>query len=199
MKKREEYDTDGLSRTFRSDSYTKSPHRRLAPNGLNDTASDQVWDDPDWSLLDDRRGDLPNFPLDALTETWRTWLTKAAHGAGVTPAHVMVPLLGVASSLIGTARRLRASRSWSEPPTDWTCVVGYSGTGKTPGLDVSRRALAAIDRSRKHELAELLRAHEARLGLAKAVAKKWKMGLEESIALGQPAPAMPDEAVVPAE
>ena len=26
-----EYDTSGLSRTFRSDSYTKSPLRRIAP------------------------------------------------------------------------------------------------------------------------------------------------------------------------
>ena len=108
MKKRDEYDTDGLGHAFRSDSYTKSPIRHFAPNGPDDAASDQAWDDPDWSLLDDRRGDLPDFPLDALTEPWRTWLKKASHGAGVTPAHVMVPLLGIASSLIGTARRVRA-------------------------------------------------------------------------------------------
>src|SRR6516164_6853792 len=25
------------------------------------------WDDPDWSILDDRRGDLPEFPVDALS------------------------------------------------------------------------------------------------------------------------------------
>jgi hypothetical protein len=38
------------------------------------------WDDPDWSVLDDRRGDLPEFPVDTLStvagmgharSTWR--------------------------------------------------------------------------------------------------------------------------------
>src|SRR5262245_23682218 len=154
----DEFDTSGLSHTFRSDSYTHLRH--MAPVELNDAAGDEDWREPDWSLLDDRRGTLPEFPLDVLTDEWRSWLKKAAHGAGVTPAHVMVPLLSIASSLIGTARRIRASSSWSEPFTNWTCVVGFSGTGKTPGLDVSRRALAAIQRSRKHKVGELRKAHE---------------------------------------
>src|SRR6202008_4134710 len=62
------------------------------------------WNDPDWSILDDRRGNLPEFPLDALSIPCQEWVTRAANGAGVTPAHVAVPLLGIASSLIGTAR-----------------------------------------------------------------------------------------------
>ena len=42
---------------------------------------------------------------------------------------------GNASGLIGTARRIRASTSWSEPCTMWTAIVGFSGSGKTPGID----------------------------------------------------------------
>ena len=57
----------------------------------------------------------------------------------------MVPLLAVASSLVGTARRVQASKSWSEPLTCWTAIIGASGTSKTPGLDVSKRALAKIE------------------------------------------------------
>jgi hypothetical protein len=38
----------------------------------------------------------------------REWLVQAAHGAGVTAAHVAVPLIGIASALIGTARRVQA-------------------------------------------------------------------------------------------
>ena len=75
------------------------------------------WDHPDWSILDDRRGQLPDFPLDTLTPAWRHWTERAAHGAGVTPGHVAVPVIGATSSLVGTARRVRASRSWSEPMT----------------------------------------------------------------------------------
>src|SRR6266436_5783575 len=53
------------------------------------------WDDPDWSILDDRRGNLPEFPIDTLPAPWRAWLERAAHGAGVTTAHVAVPLQGL--------------------------------------------------------------------------------------------------------
>ena len=34
------------------------------------------WDDPDISILDDRRGELPDFPLDALSPSWQSWATK---------------------------------------------------------------------------------------------------------------------------
>jgi hypothetical protein len=34
------------------------------------------------------------------------------------PDHVAMPLLAVVAGLIGAARRVRASRSWSEPPLD---------------------------------------------------------------------------------
>jgi hypothetical protein len=114
-----------------------------------------TWEEPDRTLLDDRRGELPDFPVEALPASLRGWLLRAARGAGVTPAHVAVPLLGIASSLIGTARRVRACRSWSEPLTMWVAVVGFSGTGKTPGLDVTRRALSLIERGRKQKIAEL--------------------------------------------
>jgi hypothetical protein len=94
-----------------------------AKQTAGDTSSPHNWDDPDMSILDDRRGDLPNFPTDIFAPTIREWLERAAHGAGVFPDHVAVPMLGVVASLIGTARRVRASRSWSEPITLWTALV----------------------------------------------------------------------------
>src|SRR5262249_17466548 len=39
------------------------------------------WENPDWSMLDDRRGQLPDFPLDTLTSAWRNWAERAAKGA----------------------------------------------------------------------------------------------------------------------
>src|ERR1700730_18105936 len=101
--------------------------RRTNGNGKID-----AWSEPDWSLLDDRRGQLPEFPIDALSPECRGWVERAAHGAGVTTAHVATPLIGISSSLIGTARRVMASRSFTQPMTCWTATVGFSGTGKTP-------------------------------------------------------------------
>jgi hypothetical protein len=97
--------------------------------GTKTHAKDE-WNYPDWSIIDDRRGELPEFPIDALAAPWQTWVERAAHGAGATPAHVAVPLLAIASSLIGTVRRVEVSRSWSQPMTMWAAVVGFSGTSK---------------------------------------------------------------------
>jgi len=73
------------------------------------TLISDAWHDPDWSLLDDRRGALPDFPVDVFSEQWRNWLKLASHGAGVTADHVAVPLIGIASGLIGGARLIQAS------------------------------------------------------------------------------------------
>ena len=154
-----------------------------------------AWDDPDWSLLDERRGTLPEFLIKAFDKPWQEWVELAAHGAGVTPGHVAVPLIAIASSLIGAARRVQPSRSWTEPMTLWAAVVGFSGTGKTPGIDVTKRALAHIARMRKDKLAELQRQHETRAEAAKAVYKKWKKDVEEAIAAGMPAPPRPADGV----
>jgi hypothetical protein len=164
----------------------------------SDTKDDRAsWDYPDLSLLDDRRGELPQFPLDVFSPAWQEWATNAAHGAGTTVDHVLVPLLSISSSLIGTARRLRASTSWTQPLTSWTAIVGYSGTGKTPGLDVSQRALARIERNREHLVGELRRAHESKIERAKAASNQWKAEVHKALEEGRKGPDMPADAEVP--
>jgi hypothetical protein len=45
-----------------------------------------TWESPDWSILDDRRGELPDFPLDCVGEPLQQWVERASAGAGVTAA-----------------------------------------------------------------------------------------------------------------
>jgi hypothetical protein len=155
------------------------------------------WDFPDWSILDDRRGDLPGFPVDIFAPQIREWLERTAHGAGVFPDHVAVPLLGVVASLIGTARRVRASRSWSEPIALWTAIVAASGDRKTPGLNVTRRALDMIETDQVAAIAAARLVHETRAQSAKEVAKKWKEDRQQALEDKPPRdpPPMPMEAL----
>src|SRR5215468_12601135 len=88
--------------------------------------------------------------------------------------------VGIASSLIGTARRVMASRSWTQPMTIWTGVVGFSGTSKTPGIDATNRTLSQIERDRSYKIAELQRAHEVRVEAAKAARDEWKKDLKRA-------------------
>jgi hypothetical protein len=110
------------------------------PNGKTGESGSGTWADPDFSILDDRRGTLPEFPIDVFSPKCQAWLKPAAAGAGAMVDHVAVPLLGTVSALIGTARQVQATRSWRTPLTTWTTVVGLSGTNKTPGLDVGTRS-----------------------------------------------------------
>jgi hypothetical protein len=172
-----------------------SPHH----DAVEHAGDKNNWNDPDWSILDDRRGELPNFPLDVMSPSWQEWAAGAAHGAGVAVDHVLVPLLSVASSLIGTARRVQASKSWSEPFTVWSAILGFSGTGKTPGLDVTKRALSKIERDRKEKTAELQRKRDSEAERARAAYKKWKGQVQEAVDKGVTAPPMPNDAAVPDE
>jgi hypothetical protein len=155
------------------------------------------WGEPDESILDERRGSLPEFPTERMPASMRDWLLRTARGAGVTPAHVAAPLLGISSSLIGAARRIKASKSWSEPMTLWTGNVGYSGTGKTPGLNTIRRAVAQIERDRKNIIAELHRTHDTKAQTAKAARKKWEGEVEAAVDSGQSGPQKPADAMDP--
>jgi hypothetical protein len=187
---------------------SKEPHadlpERSPPTSRNGATTWQAdsnpahdWSDPDWSLLDDRRGELPEFPLHVLSPKMQALIKRTAKGAGVTPAHVAVPMLGIISSLIGIARRVEATTSWRQPMTCWTTVVGFSGTGKTPGLNVTKRCVKQVERDNKDSDDAKRRAHETKKEGAAAARAKWKKALEEAIQANLPPPPMPIEATDP--
>ena len=90
---------------------------------------DHSWVTPDESLLEDRRGELPEFPCGVFPPPLSSWLLRAARGAGVRIDHIAVPMLGVASSLIGKARRSRLLLGLNQRL--WACIIGQSGDRKT--------------------------------------------------------------------
>jgi hypothetical protein len=77
-----------------------------------------TWEEPDWTLLDDRRGELPDFPAEALPASMLGWLVRAAHGAARhslephwdSAPRARVPLLVRAPDHVGGCRRLFRDR-----------------------------------------------------------------------------------------
>ena len=152
------------------------------------------WEEPDSSILDDRRGELPDLPAAAISSAIVEWIDAAAQGAGVTAEHVATPFFGVASGLLGIARRVQATRSWRTPATMWACLIGQSGSGKTPAIDVTKRVLSFIERNRASEIVALQLAHDTRQEAAKAVLKRWKEQVAEAVEAGRPPPPKPEQA-----
>jgi hypothetical protein len=95
------------------------------------------------------------------------------------------------------ARRIRPSSSWLEPMTCWVGIVGASGTGKTPGIDAVKRALAQIERDNQSKIADLQREHETRIENAKAARAAWKDRVAEAVEAGVPPPTIPEDATDP--
>jgi hypothetical protein len=153
------------------------------------------WEDPDRSLLDDRRGKLPAFPLKALqSDKARDWVQRAAQGSGTSIEHVVPPFLGIASGLIGAARCVRPVRAWIEPMTCWAALVGYSGTRKTPGIAASRRALDMVENNQRDTILEKEYQHKQKLAKAKVARQTWERASKAAYQNGRRAPPMPDEA-----
>ena len=101
------------------------------------------------------RGERPEppeyapFPVDALPETPRAYVTAAAAALDVPPAFVAVPLLAVLAAGVGSAARLQLKESWTEPATLWTAVVAPSGATKSASM---RHALRPVYRHEKDAL-----------------------------------------------
>jgi hypothetical protein len=176
----------------------QAPEQRHHRNGsAGKPESLHTWDQPDWSLLEDRRGDLPEFPLNVLDAGWQAWARETSHGSGTSVAHVVVPLLGIVSAVVGVARRVQVSRPWIEPIGMWTALVGSSGTGKTPGIDASKRALAMIEKDRRIKTEIQRRAHDEKADVAKIALKAWKKQVEDAAKKGEQRPPKPKDAEDP--
>jgi hypothetical protein len=178
----------------------RQPHIKSREE-LTSLPSDAIasWEDPDLSLLDDRRGQLPEFPIDELDPQWRSFIERAARGAGVTVAHVVVPLLTVVSGLLGAARRVQVTRSWIEVMSLWGAIIGYSGTGKTPGCDVTVRHLAHVQKDRRRDDDKRRLAHAKKVEVAKAAKAKYKLDVAAAMEAGKTPPDPPPESLdVPA-
>src|SRR5262245_59341650 len=95
------------------------------------------------------------------------------------------------------ACRVKASSSWLEPMTCWVGIVGASGTGKTPGIDAVKRALAQIERDNQNNIAKLQREHESKVENARAARAHWKKQVEDAVEAGMPPTPMPENAADP--
>src|SRR5262245_58273577 len=125
---------------------TGQPLVSLPAAGTTPSAPVPEWPEPDLCLLDDWRGHLPAFPVEALPKAWRAWAPRAAHGANASVDHVALSLLTVAASQIGHARLISPVPSWSEPCILWTALVGPPSSGKTPAMDTALHPARALER-----------------------------------------------------
>jgi hypothetical protein len=85
------------------------------------------------------------FPLAALPQAFRPWVTYVSERMHCPPDFVAVPLLVAASSLVARRVAIRPQRhtDWTERANLWALIVGRPGYMKSPAM---AQALAPIER-----------------------------------------------------
>jgi Protein of unknown function (DUF3987) len=158
------------------------------------------WGDPDTGVLWLRRRRPPRLPVEVFGEAWGRWIVEAAKGASCPPDYVAMALLSSASVLIGNARWAQAIGEWVEPPHLWTCVVGDSGDGKSPGLrSLHRKVLPEIERRMIGDFPERLREWRAAAEFDKAADKQWQENVRVAQKEGKVVPQPPQRIASPIE
>ena len=104
-----------------------SGYRRPVTNGARGM---HAWSEPDFSMLDSERGDVPLVPLEVFSPLWRTWIEDTAQGAGAPVDYVALSLLAGVAGIGGCGVRVKATEKWTEPLILWMAAIGKPSTGK---------------------------------------------------------------------
>jgi hypothetical protein len=81
------------------------------------------------------------FPTEALPVPLREFVEHGSAALGCDAAYLALPVLAMIASCIGNARVIVLKPGWPEPSVLWSCVVGDSGTLKSPALHKVIKAL----------------------------------------------------------
>jgi hypothetical protein len=112
------------------------------------------------------------FPTEALPTPLREFVEHGSAAMGCDAAYFALPVLAVVASCIGNARVIVLKLGWYEPLVLWVCVVGESGTLKTPAL---QKVVEALYRWQ----GDAIRTYETGLEQWKKDIEEWKKDMEE--------------------
>jgi 5S rRNA maturation endonuclease (ribonuclease M5) len=121
------------------------------------------------------------FPVNALPSPLREFVTAGATSIGCDPSFIVLPLLTVMATAIGTTRRLQLKRGWDVSAILWAAIVGESGTSKTPAYKLAMRALRRMQKKAMKRHAEQMKQYERDYARYEREYAKWKRGKEGDV------------------
>ena len=114
------------------------------------------------------------FPVDLLPEPIRGYIQASAAAIGCDPAFIALPLLAALASAIGSRRRIRLKRRWTEPAIIWALTIATSGSHKSPGFDAGTRPVKKRQEKAKRRYAEAIKRYVEEVEEYKAAWDEWK-------------------------
>jgi hypothetical protein len=114
------------------------------------------------------------FPVHLLPEPIRSYASASAAAIGCDPVFIALPMLAALASAIGSRRRIRLKRRWTEPAIVWALTVATSGSYKSPGFDSAMLPVWRRQESARRRHSEALKNYAEDLVQYKASLQAWK-------------------------
>src|SRR5262249_26780991 len=89
---------------------------------------------------------LPQFPIEALPSPLRELVEEGSKSLNVPHDYIAVPLLTICGAIMGNNYQIHLLNDHYEYPTLFTCVIGDSGTSKTPALNIARHPIEVLQK-----------------------------------------------------
>jgi hypothetical protein len=114
-----------------------------------ESAHSEGWAELDLSILEEKRGPPPSFPLDLLPSGWREWVRETASSGGAPVDYVAQSVLAAVAAVCGAGVLVGVTAAWREPMILWQALVGEPSAGKSAGLAPMRRLLWSLEMDRE--------------------------------------------------
>ncbi len=140
------------------------------------------WKDP--LPIKDELPQVEPMREDMIPEAFRAWVTDAAGRMQVPVDYLVVPLLVVCGSLIGTSCQVRPKQQddWSEVPNLWGGIVGPPSMMKTPALNEAvNKTLGRLEAEAGKEYQAAQDTYKADEMVAKARQKKLQADINKAV------------------
>ncbi len=152
---------------------------------------DTLRQDMDWKTPLPVKDELPPVePMRAemMPEPFRAWVAEAADRMQVPADFLIVPLVAVCASVIGTSCCIRPKQQddWSVVPNLWGGIVGPPSMMKTPALNEAvNKTLGRLEAAAGKAYQEALAEYEVKVMIADAEQSKLKEEIKKTVKAGQ--------------
>jgi hypothetical protein len=171
--------------------------RRIVASESEMTERD-TWPEPDMRLIEDDRVAAPPLEDDALPVGWGEWIAAEAAARGCPRDYLASVLIGTVSALLGNARHVGATATFTQPPHLWFALIGAPSTGKTPALRPIVEVSRVIEREAEPEWRTVIAEHTVLAQGARAIEEHWRDVMRKATKDGKPLPDRPPGADAPA-
>ncbi len=132
------------------------------------------------------------FPVEALPEPARSFVTDGANALGCDASYVALPLLAGLASAIGNTRRIQLKSEWTGPSILWVAIVGDSGTMKSPAIELALQPIRDRQRKAMRQYGEKIEAYQIESAVYDRASADWKRSKGETGPPTKPKPPIAD-------